>query len=806
VDYRYDGTDVYGLYLMKGVWNPTLNDFVWAMYDTLDPGFDLSFDGTAQVTGLTMDFDPSGQYGWVGFTADITTGGLNVLMPAFYKTTDGGDTWQGPIVADLNSMPNVLAGLIPGRDTATTGFDADIAVDAWGNPHYTILVASGSDYSITTGPGAYMKIYDITYNGNNALGCEWQAIYIDSVRTFRGDLTSSITADNRCHAATSPDGKRVFFGWTDSNPNLVGGTSNDLPDWKTRAINLETRLATDTINWTYDDQTWSGQALFPAGSPTTLKSGNTYTWPTIFTALNPSGSDLDPTSFHYVQDIEFTEASFVHDIWPPVITLNGPNPLSVLQGGTFNDPGATATDNNDGNISGSISTSGTVNTSTVGAYAVTYTVTDSAGNMSCPVTRVVNVLASPDTTPPVITLLGPDTIRIDLCDSTYSEPGATATDDVDGNITHNIMTSDNIQPGVPGAYWVMYTVTDGASNADTAYRTVILEDLPPQITLLGNDTVKVEICFPFNDPGATASDPCLGNVPVTVTGSVDTSTVGTYVLWYVAADSFQADTAMRVVNVTPDKTAPTVTLVGSATEKICLGTNYVDSGAVAMDCVDGDITGSIVKQGSVNTSQRGTYHITYVSTDAAGNTDSVNRTVVVNTQPEPAWGYSASNLTVTFTDSSLYNPKNWTWTFGDGNQSQVQNPTHIYQATGSYVVCLEVSNDFNQVCNQSPLTNCDTIMVEVGIEEVLQASFDVYPNPTDGEVHIVLTNNLFAEMTVSVTNILGEVVYQPAQVQLVGQKNFSIDLSNQSEGIYFINIETNKGTLTERISLTREQR
>ena len=70
------------------------------------------------------------------------------------------------------------------------------------------------------------------------------------------------------------------------------------------------------------------------------------------------------------------------------------------------DAGATALDNLDGDITGSIVTVNPVDTGVLGPYTVTYNVDDSSGNSAAQVTRVVNVV---DTTIPVITLVGFDT-------------------------------------------------------------------------------------------------------------------------------------------------------------------------------------------------------------------------------------------------------------------------------------------------------------------------------------------------------------------------------------------------------------
>jgi hypothetical protein len=64
----------------------------------------------------------------------------------------------------------------------------------------------------------------------------------------------------------------------------------------------------------------------------------------------------------------------------PVITLIGDSVVTLVKGGVFTDPGATAYDNVDGDISMNISKTGSVNTEVLGSYILNYTVKDEAGN------------------------------------------------------------------------------------------------------------------------------------------------------------------------------------------------------------------------------------------------------------------------------------------------------------------------------------------------------------------------------------------------------------------------------------------
>jgi len=136
---------------------------------------------------------------------------------------------------------------------------------------------------------------------------------------------------------------------------------------------------------------------------------------------------------------------------PPVITLNGASVVDIFVGTVYADAGATAQDDRDGNITNKIIVTGLpINTNLLGSYPVTYTVSDAAGNQAEPVARTVNVVNIPppsDTMPPVITMLGVNPVSVTV-GANYVDAGATALDDVDGNITNRItVASDQHQCG-----------------------------------------------------------------------------------------------------------------------------------------------------------------------------------------------------------------------------------------------------------------------------------------------------------------------------------------------------------------------
>lgn len=100
-------------------------------------------------------------------------------------------------------------------------------------------------------------------------------------------------------------------------------------------------------------------------------------------------------------------AGGVSDVTPPVITLNAPASIDIVEGGSYTVAAATASDDTDGDITANIVVGGaTVDVNTVGAYVVTFNVVDAAGNAATEVTQTVNITAAPAVVPQGIVTIG----------------------------------------------------------------------------------------------------------------------------------------------------------------------------------------------------------------------------------------------------------------------------------------------------------------------------------------------------------------------------------------------------------------
>ena len=270
-----------------------------------------------------------------------------------------------------------------------------------------------------------------------------------------------------------------------------------------------------------------------------------------------AGDTVDPNTIGtYVVTYNVTDAAGnaaqqvtrtvnVLDVTAPVITLLGTTPVTHPHGQTYVDAGYTATDNHDGDLSGSVVLTGNVNSNVVGQYTLTYNLTDAAGNAAATRYRTVNVT---DQAGPTITLLGANPLSVDI-GATFTDPGYTATDAVDGDLTSSVVVSGSVNVNVAGSYNLSYNVEDAAGNfAPEVVRTVnvVTDAAAPVITLTGG-AVTLDVGDTFTEPGYTATDNVDGDITdqVAVTGTVDTATAGLYVLQYDVTDSSGNPAAQR---------------------------------------------------------------------------------------------------------------------------------------------------------------------------------------------------------------------------------------------------------------------
>ncbi|WP_299266465.1 BspA family leucine-rich repeat surface protein [uncultured Psychrosphaera sp.] len=236
----------------------------------------------------------------------------------------------------------------------------------------------------------------------------------------------------------------------------------------------------------------------------------------------------------------------------------------------------------------------------------------------------------PDDREPDSIVNGESLVTVAL-NGTYVELGVIFIDEVDGAL--DVVITGEVDTSTVGTYTLTYTATDNSNNSLSTNRTISVVDIDvtkPTIILKGDSSVTLGQDETYVEQGANAVDARDGTLSVTITGTVDDKTTGTYTLTYTAEDAAgNIASVSRTVIVPADNSAPIITLNGDSVIKLTIDTSYTELGATANDWREGEITNITIDDSDVEIDTIGTYTVSYSATDSKGNTATVMRTVEV---------------------------------------------------------------------------------------------------------------------------------------------------------------------------------
>ena len=220
--------------------------------------------------------------------------------------------------------------------------------------------------------------------------------------------------------------------------------------------------------------------------------------------------------------------------------------------------------------------------------------------------------------------------------------------------------------------------------------TVGLPPLPVTFTDLTQNTVS-NWAWDFGD----------GNTSTLQFPSNSYNNPGLYTVKLVVSGAGGSDSITKTDYIQVDYFPPTADFTADITSGVVpLTVNFTD---FSIDSVDtwnwdfGDGNSSTNQHPQHIYSNPGLYTVS-LNISGPGGSGSKTRTDYINAQyAAPTAGFTGTPtaglppLAVTFTDLSADSVNTWTWDFGDGNTSNVQNPAHLYQNSGTYSVSLTVS-------------------------------------------------------------------------------------------------------------------
>ncbi|MBC1246960.1 immunoglobulin-like domain-containing protein [Listeria booriae] len=478
--------------------------------------------------------------------------------------------------------------------------------------------------------------------------------YVPSSVTINGTTTSDVTYNDATHTL-SVHVNQIADGTTTTVGIGVEGLT------ETNAAHMSTSLkyhdlgftdTTYTANSTGADITvTSNTAPVIVADDTSVKKGGSFDPMAGVTAsdaedgnltssISVTANDVDTSvegTYHVTYSVTDSDGNTTTKTITVTVSSNNAPVITAadktLKKGASFDPmaGVSASDTEDGNVTDKVTvTANDVDTSAVGTYHVTYSVTDSDGNTT---TKTITVTVTSNDAP-VIT----------ASDKTLKKGGSfdpmagvSASDTEDGNVTDKVtVTANDVDTSAVGTYHVTYSVTDSDGNTTTKTITVTVTSNDAPVIVASDQTIKKGKAFDVM-AGVSASDLEDGDVTggITVTANdVDTNTVGTYHVTYSVTDS-DGNTTTKTITVTiTSNDAPTFT---TSDVYLKVGDKFNPyAGITASDTEDGDLTDRIdIESSDVDMTQPGTYAVEYSVTDSDNNTTKITRHVYVRTNDKP---------------------------------------------------------------------------------------------------------------------------------------------------------------------------
>jgi PKD repeat protein len=275
----------------------------------------------------------------------------------------------------------------------------------------------------------------------------------------------------------------------------------------------------------------------------------------------------------------------------------------------------------------------------------------------------------------------------------------------------------------------------------------------------------------------------------TFTELYDFSTPGTYELCVWTDFGGDSDESNDMICITIESFETPILELGSAIT-VC-DEKVLDAGNVGSTYLWS--TGATTQ--TITVTESGLYSVTVTNpTTGCTVTDEIN--VTVNYTPVAGFTYSATGLTVSFTNTST-DGATYNWSFGDGGTSTSANPSHTYAVAGAYTVTLTVTNgcgtDFYSI----------VIEVGVGVDDIsLASAVTVQPNPTSDFANVAINLSEVQAIRLELVNGLGQLVWSNATTSTLSA-TYVIDMTMFAEGVYQLNIIGENTVATKQIVLVK---
>jgi hypothetical protein len=310
----------------------------------------------------------------------------------------------------FNNRDNILSALalVTGIffNSTAAAVDIDGTVETTDGTGLCSMVLASGQYMFTCNPNGPLSLKNLPTESN---GTVKRQVYVDGffprVDILPGSKneTVSMTRSGTCPSYNTPSSPAFVPGSAGMWINISGTVF--LQDSETPLCSMV--LANGQYVFTCD-----GTGNYAMRIP--LDNNGQFKLQVYADGFAPNVQRFDEYSASNVVRMTRSVECQTVDTTAPVITLLDSNPVDLNVGDTYVEPGATALDETDGDVSSNIVIDNSaVNTAVAGSYAITYNVTDASGNAASEVLRYINVI---DINQPAsnlsVTAISPDSIPV----------------------------------------------------------------------------------------------------------------------------------------------------------------------------------------------------------------------------------------------------------------------------------------------------------------------------------------------------------------------------------------------------------
>ncbi len=229
------------------------------------------------------------------------------------------------------------------------------------------------------------------------------------------------------------------------------------------------------------------------------------------------------------------------------------------------------------------------------------------------------------------------------------------------------------------------------------------------------------------------------------------------------------------------------------------GIHFIDSSSAS--CLSwfwefGDGYSSSLESPAHQYASSGKYRVCLTVTDSCG-TDSFCDTVTFCPSMNTSFSSEADGLTVAFTDQSQ-SALTWFWDFGDDFYTGQQNPTHVFNTSGTYFVCLTTQDN----CYTEKY--CDSVKVQrVPNPGPLEEQVLLYPIPAVDDLFLEIRNPSSGIINLKIFNIAGSLMFSKSMEKYIPGSVEEINVRNFANGAYILKILMDNKSIVKKFTINR---